>query len=254
MLTGISIYVNVAAIVCVLVALPLFIGARRRIFFDKNVLLGLVLVGFSLVLHGGFQTLLRSSPHAVFSGYALGWDGGAESSDSSLWIYDLGFPPASTAFYEVPSRNLHLSTTGHNRVPGSFWNTDRSEYVKCEYRVWDLEITRIDATPVPHAGLPGSSSSAWLWKSDAEERTWPFLEALLGLLVACRCALWLGSKEHLRRPPALDSVRRFPNQWAVRIYVAAISLMLAWIIFVRLSDGSFNIGHRCFSRISSTSS
>jgi hypothetical protein len=44
-------------------------GDGRRGFFDKNSLLGLILLGVAVILHGGFQTLLRSSPHAVFSGY-----------------------------------------------------------------------------------------------------------------------------------------------------------------------------------------
>ncbi len=239
MLTGILVYVNVAALACGLIALPLFIGAKRQSFLDKNNLLGLILLGIALLLHGGFQTLLRSSPHATFSGYVQGWEGGSNSNDSSLWIYDLGFPPAAPPFYEVPYRNLHLSTSRSNRVPASFWNTDGSEYMKCEYRVWDLEMTRIDASPVPNAGLPGSTT-AWQWKSDTGERTWPFLEALLGLLVACRCAWLLGNKEPLRQQlPSPHTVRRFPNKWAARIYMTSVLLILAWIIFVRLSDRFF---------------
>jgi len=236
-LTGISVYVNVAAIISVLVAVPLFIGARRRGFFDKNSLLGLILLGVALILHGGFQMLLRSSPHAMFSGYVLGSAGGDESSESSLWIYDLGFPPADIPLYQAPYRNLHLSTSRGNRVPASFWNADSSEYAKCEYRVWDMQITRIDAIPVPNAGLPGSAS--WLWKSDAEGRIWPFLESLLGSLVTCRCAWLLGKRHPLRQLASAYTVRRVPNQWAVRIYFAAVSLILVWIIFVRLSDRYF---------------
>jgi hypothetical protein len=236
-LTGISVYVNVAAIICASVALPLFIGARRQGFFDKNTLLGLVLLGTALILHGGFQTLLRSSPHAVFSGYVQGLEGGSGYNDSSLWIYDLGFPPADTPFYKAPYRNLHLSTSPRNRVPAPFWKADSSEYLKCEYRVWDLEITRVDAVPVPNSSHP--TSAAWVWKSDAEGRTWPFLEALLGLLISCGCALWPGSKKPLRELSSANTVRRFPNRWAARIYIAAISLILAWVVFVRLSDRFF---------------
>ncbi|MGC1975549.1 MAG: hypothetical protein WA671_02410, partial [Candidatus Sulfotelmatobacter sp.] len=99
MLTGISVYVNVAAIVCAMVALPLFIGTKRQTRFDKNNLVGFVLLGAAVLLHGGFLTVLRSSPHAVFSGYVLGWSGGGEDTESSLWIYDLGFPPADESTF-----------------------------------------------------------------------------------------------------------------------------------------------------------
>jgi hypothetical protein len=237
-LTGISVYVNVAAIVCALVALPLFIGSKRQRFLDKNNLLGFVLLGIAMLLHGGFQTLLRSSPHAVFSGYLLGWDGGSEDRESSLWIYDLGFPPADTvSFYEFPNRNLNLRRSRNNRVPASFWNTDRHEYVKCDYRVWDQEITRIDAVPVPDAKQ--AASGAWRWQSQSEGRAGPFLEALLGFLITCKCILLLGKKEPTGEVSSIPAVRRFPNKWAARIYIAAVSIILAWIVFVRLSDRFF---------------
>lgn len=77
MFTGISVYVNVAAIVCALVALPLFIGTSRQRLFDKNNLIALLLLGLAALSHGGFQTVIRSSPRAVFSGYVLGWSGGS---------------------------------------------------------------------------------------------------------------------------------------------------------------------------------
>jgi hypothetical protein len=237
-LTGISVYVNVAAIVCALVAPPLFIGAKRKSFLDKNNLLGLVLLGIAVLLHGGFQTLLRSSPHAVFSGYVLGWSGGSEDRESSLSIYDLGFPPADTgSFYNAPYRNLILARSRNNRVPASFWNSDSHEYVKCDYRVWDQEITRIDAVPVPNAKQ--AVSAAWRWESQSEGRTWPFLEALLGFLVACKCILLLGRKEPTGELSSVPAVRRFPNKWAARIYIAALSIILAWMVFVRLSDRFF---------------
>jgi hypothetical protein len=237
-LTGISAYVNVAALVCAFIALPLFIGAKRRSLFDKNNLFGLVLLGLATLLHGGFQTLLRSSPHAVFSGYILGWDGGSEGRESSLWIYDLGFPPVDTgSSYNAPYRNLILTTNRNNLVPASFWNTDSHEYLKCDYRIWDQEITRIDAVPVPNAKQ--SVSAAWRWESQSEGRIWTFLEALLGFLVACKCILLLGRKEPTGELSSDPAARRFPNKWAARIYIATVSIILAWIVFVRLSDRFF---------------
>jgi hypothetical protein len=59
-LTGISVYVNVAAIVCAMVALPLFIGTKRQTRFDKNNLVGFLLLGVAVLLHGGFLTIIRS--------------------------------------------------------------------------------------------------------------------------------------------------------------------------------------------------
>ena len=238
MLTGISVYVNVAAIICALVALPLFIGAKCRRFLDKNTLLALVLLGVAVFLHGGFQTVLRSSPHAVFSGYVLGWSGGSEDSESSLWIYDLGFPPADTSsFSTAPYRNLRLTRSRSNHVPASFWNSNGSEYVKCDYRVWDLEITRIKAVPVPSAKQ--AVSAEWQWKSHSEGRTWPFIEALLGILVAFRGILGLAKKQPTGELSPSHPVRQFPNKWAVRIYITAVALMLTWVVFVRLSDRFF---------------
>ena len=238
MLTGVSVYVNVAAIVCALVALPLFIGAKRQRLLDKNNLLGLLLLGTAALLHGGFQTVLRSSPHEVFSGYVLGWSGGGEDRESSLWIYDLGFPPAETSsFYKFPYRNLNLTRSRNNRVPASFWNTDGHEYVKCDYRAWDQEITRIDAVPVPNAGQ--AVSAPWRWESRSEGRTWFFIEALLGLLVACECIFLLGRKEITAESFSVSAVRRLPNKWAARIYIAAVSIIVFWIVFVRLSDRFF---------------
>ena len=58
-LTGISVYVNVAAIVCAMVALPLFIGTKRQTRFDQNNLVGFVLLGVAVLLHGGFLAVLR---------------------------------------------------------------------------------------------------------------------------------------------------------------------------------------------------
>jgi hypothetical protein len=237
-LTGISVYINIAAVICALVALPLFIGATRRRFLDKNNLLGLTLVGIAILLHGGFQTLLRSSPHAEFSGYVLGWSGGSEDSESSLWIYDLGFPPGDRAsFPDAPYRNLRLTRSRTNRVPASFWNSNSSEYVKCDYRVWDLEITRIDAVPVPNAKQ--AVSAGWQWDSDSEKRIWPFLEAFLGFLVACACVFLFGETERIPQPSSANAVRRFPNKWAGRIYITAVLVIVAWVALVRFSDMLF---------------
>lgn len=237
-LTGISVYVNVAAIVCAMVALPLFIGTKRQTRFDKNNLVGFVLLGAAVLLHGGFLTVLRSSPHAVFSGYVLGWSGGGEDTESSLWIYDLGFPPADeSTFPNAPYRNLHVTRSRTDNVPLSFWNSGISEHVKCEYRIWDLEITRIDAVPAPNAKQTGLV--VWQWNSHSQGRAWPLIEGLLGFLVTCWAILRLARKKPTSELSPSDAVRRFPNKWAARIYITSVALILAWIVFVRLSDRLF---------------
>lgn len=237
MLIGIVVYVNEAAIICALVALPLFIGTTRQRLLDKNNLLGLALLGLAAFTHGGFQTVIRSSPHAVFSGYVLGWDGGSEDDKSSLWIYDLGFPPApESSFINAPYRNLYVTRSRTNNVPPSFWNSDTTEHVTCEYRSWDLQITHIDAVPVPNAKQAGSA--AWHWISSSQGRSWSTIEALLGLLVVFWATLKLASKPATTPSPPL-MVRQFPNRWATRVYIAAAALVLGWIVFVRVSDRIF---------------
>jgi hypothetical protein len=235
--TGISVYVSVAAIVCALVALPLFIGTSRQRLFDKNNLVALALLGLAAFSHGGFQTVIRSSPHAVFSGYVLGWSGGSEDEESSLWIYDLGFPPApESSFVNAPYRNLYVRRSRTGNIPPAFWNTGMAEHVTCEYRVWDLQITNIDAVPVPNAKQGGSIP--WQWKSHSQGRAWAMVEALLGLLVACWATVKL-PKKPASEASAFLTARQFPNKWAARIYIASLALILGWILFVRLSDRIF---------------
>ena len=237
-LAGVSVYVNVIAIVCALIALPLFIEANRFRLVDKNNLLGLCLLGIAAFLHGGFQTVIRSSPHAVFSGYVLGWSGGSEDKESSLSIYDLGFPPADeSSFDTAPYRELFLTRSRSDNVPAVFWADGISEYVKFEYRLWDRQITGIDAVPVPNAKQ--KEPDAWQWKSHSEGRVWLFLEGLLGLFAACRGILGLSRKQLAGELSPSHPVRHFPNKWAVRIYTTAAALMLAWVVFVRVSDRFF---------------
>jgi len=237
-LAGVSVYVNVIAILCALIALPLFIGASRYRLVDKNNLLGLCLLGVAAFLHGGFQTVIRSSPHAVFSGYVLGYSGGSEDKESSLSIYDLGFPPADGASFETaPYRELFLTRSRSDNVPSSFWDSDINEYVKCDYRLWDQQITGIDAVPVPNAKQKGPA--AWQWKSHSQGRVWLFLEGLLGLFAACWAILGLSRKQPAGEQSPPHPVRRFPNKWAVRIYTTAAAMMLAWVAFVRVSDRFF---------------
>lgn len=236
-LTGASVYVNVSAALIVLLALPLYIGAWRRTFVEKNNLVATFLIGLALVFHGGFQTLLRLSPHAMFTGYDLGWEGGPGEKDSSVYIYDLGYPPGEDEMvFTAPNRNLHLSRHTHP-VPDAFWQIDQKLLLKCDYRKWDLEITHIEAIPTPEATLTGSRS--WSWDSDSEARAGCLLEAFLGLVAVLGVVFLFRMKKRAAQLSTIRPVCRFPNPCAVRIYSSAALLAVSWCAFVRASDHWF---------------
>jgi len=89
-----------------------------------------------------------------------------------------------------------------------------AEHVTCGYRVWDLQITDIDAVPMPNAKQGGSIP--WRWKSHLQGRAWPIVEALLGLLVACWAIVKLARKPASEASACLTA-RQLPNKWAARI-------------------------------------
>jgi hypothetical protein len=175
-LTGLSGYINVLALLSAVVGLPLFAGTKRESIFDRDNVIGLLLVGFALLVHGGFGTLLRSSPHVTFDGYVLGWDGGHDGR--RFWIYDLAHPNEFP--WDASSRGLHLESTKSNPVPDSFWTIDKRYLMKVDYRLWDLEVTSIDALPVPELQAKGLSS--WHWQSHAEARCWLILQTIIGVV------------------------------------------------------------------------
>jgi hypothetical protein len=175
-LTGFSGYIDVVALLIAAIGLPLFAGTKRETILDRDNIVGLLLVGLALLLHGGFGTLLRSSPHGTFNGYVLGWDGGDD--ERRLWIYDLGYPPKEF-WIDAPSRSLHLEWTKNNPVPADI-STINGSYLKVDYRLWDLEIASIDALPVSRS--QAGELSPWHWKSHATARLWPMVQTILGVL------------------------------------------------------------------------
>ena len=234
--TQIAIWIKVAAVICGLLALPLLIGTRRKRTPDKNDVAAIALIAFGFFLHGGVGTLLRFSPHETFSGYVLGWTGGSAEQHSSLFLYDLGFPPQDAAsFPEAQSQNLFVARSLRNLIPSSFWDSNGKLFTRCEYRRWDRQITKIDALPVPGA----NELTAWHWTSHAEGRFWYLLETILALFLVSVCIVSFRalSKKIAERTEALTCT--FPNRWTVRICLAVLALLVGLVIFVRASGRIF---------------
>jgi hypothetical protein len=130
--------IDVLAIVCVVLGLSLFAGTKRETLWDRNNLAGLLLLGVALLAHGGFDTILRSSPHATFSGYVLGWDrssGDVASASGRIFLYDLGYPPAKD-WVGAPNRAVYIPARGY--VPSAVWSTDKIWLLRATYRTRDL--------------------------------------------------------------------------------------------------------------------
>jgi len=139
--------INTLGVICVVLGVSLFAGTKRETLWDGNNLVGLLLVGFALSTHGGFDTILRSSPHATFSGYVLGWDrssGDAASASGRIWLYDLGYPPAKD-WVDAPYRAVYIPAK--RTVPDAAWNTDRVWLLRTTYRTRDLQAVRIEGEP-----------------------------------------------------------------------------------------------------------
>ncbi len=236
LITQIAIWIKVAAVICGLLALPLLVGTRRKRTPNKNDIAAIALIAFGFFLQGGVEAVLRFSPQDMFGGYVLGWTGGRDEQHSSLFLYDLGFPPRDEAsFPEAQRQNLFVARSRRNLIPSSFWDSNGKLLTKCEYRRWDRQITKIDALPVPGA----NELTAWHWASHAEGRFWFLVETLSALFVLCVCIVWFRPSLKSAALPSSLSVRAFPNRWAIRIYLAVLVLLVAWVIFVRASGRIF---------------
>ncbi len=240
-LIGLSFYFNLAAIICVLLALPLFIGTRRNSILGRSNLAGFALIGLALFLHGGFESVLRSSPVATFSGYVLGWSGGGSALESSVYIYDLGFPPEEEYhFPNAPNRELFLRRSLEHPVPEEFWDSQNKVQMRCAYRIWDRQITNIEAVPVTNPQRVAS----WRWESKKQGRTWYGLEAICGLLFLYIPILRIRKSMKTRHldsqsPSHRELPRKFPDKWARSLYALMLIFLLGWVGYVRLSDRLF---------------
>ena len=180
--------IDALAVICVVLGVSLFAGTKRETLWDRNNLVGLLLVGIALSTHGGFDTILRSSPHATFSGYVLGWDrasGNAASASGRIWLYDLGYPPTKD-FVDAPYRAVYIPAK--RNIPDAAWSTDRLWLLRATYRTRDLQAVRIEGDPVPSARASGMQT--WTWQSD-EPLLRPVLEAAIGLALMLGAAIRL---------------------------------------------------------------
>lgn len=164
-----------------MVAIPLFAGTKRETLWDRNNLVGLLLIGFALLFHGGFETYLRSSPRLSFSGYVLGW---GRSQNGSGWasIYDLGYPPTKKWSDGAAFRAVHVPWSKTNPVPEEVWSVRGEWLIQLTYRVRDLEVISMRAVPVP--ALKAAGITGWEWQSRNERLVWPATETALGIVCA----------------------------------------------------------------------
>ena len=198
---------------------------RWKRLVDRNNLVGAFLLGLSLFLHGGFETLLRSSPVASFEGYNFGsptWGREAE-----VRLYDLGYPPAA-ASESSPSRLLNIRWSDANRPSGAL-NGGASMLFKCEYRIWDGEI-------VHGAGVPvGSEERRFEWSSCSGGPFWFWFEGMGGLALTVLSAGWF------RRSRRRANARGFLGESVLVAYVVTSALVGAWVGYVGFTDWLFRL-------------
>jgi hypothetical protein len=181
--------VDVLGVVCAVWGLSLFAGTKRETLWDRDNIVGLLLIGIALSTHGGLDTILRSSSHATLSGYVLGWSrssGKVASASGWIWLYDLGYPigkdlgdaPAGRAVYIPANRS----------VPDAAWNTDEVWLLRTTYRTRDLQAVRIEGEPVPLAKASGMRT--WTWQS-SDPLLRPAVEAAIGIALMLAAAIGL---------------------------------------------------------------
>jgi hypothetical protein len=180
--------VDALGVVCAVWGISLFAGTKRETLWDRDNIVGLLLIGIALSTHGGLDTILRSSSHATFSGYVLGWSrsSGMASASGWIWLYDLGYPigkdlgdaPAGRAVYIPANRN----------VPDAAWNTDKVWLLRTTYRTRDLQAVRIEGVPVSLAKASGMRT--WTWQSN-EPLLRPAVEAAIGIALMLGAAIGL---------------------------------------------------------------
>ncbi len=187
MYSGLRLCIDTLGVICVILGVGLFSGTKRESLWDRDNFVGLLLIGIALSTHGGFDTILRSSPHAVFSGYVLGSTGlsGEAGSSGWIWLYDLGNPPVER-FWDKPHRAVYIPASG--KVPDAAWSTNEVWYLRATYRTRDLQAVRIEGKPVSSPQASGLQS--WTWQRD-EPLLRPALETTIGLALVLGAAILL---------------------------------------------------------------
>ena len=200
MYSGVRVCIDTLGVICVVLGVGLFAGTKRETLWDRNNLVGLLLVGVALSIHGGFDTILRSSPRATFSGYVLAWSRSSDDAPSHsgwIWLYDLGYPPAK-GWGGAPYRALYIPEG--SGVPDAAWSTDSTWFLRATYRNRDLQAMRVEGKPVPSAKASGVQNWTWEWN----EPLWrPALEAATGFTLMLGAAIGLVRKRGLGMAPPL---------------------------------------------------
>jgi|ERR1700678_3585572 hypothetical protein len=154
--------INVLAAICVVMGLTLFAGTKRETLWDRNNLVGMLFLGIALSAHGGFETILRSSPRASCSGYVMTWRGGPTSTGSmrSIDLYDLGYPPPVTNRGAYWLGSPYCAVYIPVDVPNAVWQ--HGWFLRVTYRTRDLQAVRIEGKPLPTAKASGVQEWHWL--------------------------------------------------------------------------------------------
>jgi hypothetical protein len=192
--------IDTLGVICVVMGFSLFAGTKRETLWDRNNIVGLLLVGIALLTHGGFDTILRSSPYATFSGYVLGWSrssGDAASASGWIWLYDLGYPPGKN-WVDAPYRAVCIPAK--RNVPDAVWGTDQVWLLRATYRTRDLQAVRIEGEPVPSQKASGMQT--WTWQSN-EPLLRPAFEGAIGLALMLGTVVRLLMRRGSRDPSSL---------------------------------------------------
>lgn len=200
MYSGLRLCIDTLEVICVVLGVGLFAGTKRETLWDRNNLIGVLLVGVALSTHGGFDTTLRSSPRATFSGYVLAWSRSSDDAASHsgwIWLYDLGYPPTKV-WGGAPYCALHIPDG--SGVPDAAWSTDRVWFLRATYRTRDHQAVRIEGEAVPSSKASGAQNWTWKWN---EPLLRPALEAAIGLTLMLGAAVGLLRKSGLGRTSPL---------------------------------------------------
>jgi hypothetical protein len=165
-------------------------GMTSESLFDRETLVGTLLIGLALLLHGGFESSPNLSPQSSYRGYvyflsfypATSWN----SIPNDRWIFVDGTP-------SKPSRQLHLIWARANTPPESLLKRDYRYDLTFVYRSWDLRVISIHALPDPY--YPESGLAPWHWfapPAPPVPRSF-FVEAGFGAIVSIFSILQLAS-------------------------------------------------------------
>jgi hypothetical protein len=195
---GLRLCIDTLCVIFVVVGVGFFSGTKRETLWDRENLVGLLLIGIALSAHGGVDTILRSSPHAVFSGYVLGFSRPSGLLPGGICLYDL-----DNHHWDPPYRCVYIPAG--SKVPGAVWTTGTIWLLRATYRTRDLQAVRIEGEPVPSREATGLQ--AWTWQHN-EPLLRPVIEASVGIILMLGAAI----KAMIRRAsPVSSSLHIYPR-------------------------------------------